>query len=486
MSAPRPATRRQFRAVAVSTSCRLPRAVAAACNQCSARHRDIAEWTHLRADQLIVFVAFAGDQYQIAWLGLADRRRNCSRAIGFYERRCAAAATRGIEAFANGVEDGVGVVGARIVAGEHDAIGALRRNGTHQRAPALFAIAPAAEHPPALPAAMAARGDQRLLPGIGRMCVIDHDVDIGIAVDLLHAADAGPQLRQQRFDLPDVKAHLAEHVDHREQIRQIEIAEQMAAGGDVAPWRSDTGDDAVATVIRAGDDDRSIAAQAVIEYRQASAQFICQRRAESIVAIDDGEFERRHIEQRGLGGTVLLHAAVDIEVIATEIGEDRAANVTAIDTALRQPMRRDFHGAVGHAEIAPLGQLLLQRQRIWRGQPAAADGAVKAVAERTDHAAALASQTQRLRQQLRGAGLAIGAGNTDHTDSAAGVIVETSSDGADLDLQRGDLEYRHGGLVPLDAAFGDHRAGAIGNGLLDKLAAVDGRTRIGEKYVARA
>src|SRR5690606_28642357 len=195
---------------------------------------------------------------------------------------------------------------------------------------------------------------------------------------------------------------------------------------------------------------------------------------------------RRHIEQRGLGGTVLLHAAVEIEVIATEIGEDRAAKLNAIDTALRQPMRRDFHGAVGHAEIAPLGQLLLQRQRIWRGQPAAADGAVKAVAERTDHAAALASQTQRLRQQLRGAGLAIGAGNTDHTDSAAGVIVETSSDGADLDLQRGDLEYRHGGLVSLDAAFGDHRAGAIGNGLLDKLAAVDGRTRIGEKYVARA
>ena len=67
---------------------------------------------------------------------------------------------------------------ARIVAGDVNAIRKRRCNAAHLRALAAIAIAAAPEHDGQLVRRRFAQRDQRVLERIGRMRVVDHDVDI--------------------------------------------------------------------------------------------------------------------------------------------------------------------------------------------------------------------------------------------------------------------------------------------------------------------
>jgi hypothetical protein len=68
-----------------------------------------------------------------------------------------------------------------------------------------------------------------------------------------------------------------------------------------------------------------------------------ERSAERIVVVDDARFECGPREELRLGGAVVGHRDVIVEVIAREIREQRDVELDTVDAALIESVRRDFH-----------------------------------------------------------------------------------------------------------------------------------------------
>ena len=58
-------------------------------------------------------------------------------------------------------------------------------------------------------------------------------------------------------------------------------------------------------------------------------------------------------EKQLLGGEVALHVAMEIQMIARQVGEDRGVEVEAVHAAQRQGVGGDFHGDVRAAGASP-------------------------------------------------------------------------------------------------------------------------------------
>ena len=89
-----------------------------------------------------------------------------------------------------------------------------------------------------------------------------------------------------------------------------------------------------------------------------------------VVDVDDGAVGQVRVEQRGLGGEVALHRAVEVEVVAAEVGEDRHREAGAVDPVHREGVRRDLHRDGPPALVGQLGQAGLQLGGLGRrGEP---------------------------------------------------------------------------------------------------------------------
>ncbi len=132
-------------------------------------------------------------------------------------------------------------------------------------------------------------------------------------------------------------------------------------------------------------------------------------------------------------------------------------------------------------------QQALHRHGVGRGVDRGIERAGKTAAERADHGAAPRRLIERLRQQLRAGGLAVGAGNADHHQPARGRAVKTVRDHADLVAQAGDAERRHRRAAqPITVVgFIDDRAGARGHRVADVIASVRHHARHRQEQIAR-
>ncbi len=74
------------------------------------------------------------------------------------------------------------------------------------------------------------------------------------------------------------------------------------------------------------------------------------------------------LEQPALGVEVILHGAVEIQVVIGEIREHRRIEVDAVHTPLRKPMARYLQGTVFHARRNHVIECALQKQGIGSGQ----------------------------------------------------------------------------------------------------------------------
>jgi hypothetical protein len=80
-----------------------------------------------------------------------------------------------------------------------------------------------------------------------------------------------------------------------------------------------------------------------------------------IVRVDDAAQRMARSEEHCLRLEVLLHRAVVVEVVVTEVGEDRDVEMDALDPCLDQRVARHLHGdrmtmAVGLLAVAHTGQ----------------------------------------------------------------------------------------------------------------------------------
>ena len=134
---------------------------------------------------------------------------------------------------------------------------------------------------------------------------------------------------------------------------------------------------------------------------------------------------RQQLEQPPLGGEVLLHVAVEVEVVARQVGEDAGGEAQVVDAPQRQRVRRHLHHAGAAAVGHHLAQHPLQLGRFRRRPRSRLDLAIAdAVADRADAPAADAGRLEDRRQQVRGRRLAVGAGDADERQLVARMAVE--------------------------------------------------------------
>ena len=75
----------------------------------------------------------------------------------------------------------------------------------------------------------------------------------------------------------------------------------------------------------------------------------------------------RAVEEQALGGEVLLHGLVVVEMVAGEVGEDGDVEVDAGSAALVERVARDFGDQFGGAAADAFGHQLEEIARLGRG-----------------------------------------------------------------------------------------------------------------------
>ena len=217
------------------------------------------------------------------------------------------------------------------------------------------------------------------------------------------------------------------------------------------------------------------------------AQFFGQRGALRVVDVEHRRAQAGPAEQLALGQPVGVHAAVVVQVVAREVGEQRDVDQRRIQPVFVQADGRGFERAGGKTGVGKTAEGGVQRHRVGRGQAGEVHRAGLTNAQRTDHAAAPAQRRQRLRHPPRGGGLAVGAGGGHDVQPRTGLAVEVVRDRAGGGLQarqRGDARvFEAEGLD----ALGFHQAGG-GAGLQRRgheAPAVVGITRPRDEGIAR-
>jgi hypothetical protein len=140
------------------------------------------------AEDLVVLVPLAGDEHHVAGAGETHRHADGRSPVGLDEDLGAGLAHAGDD----GVDDGARLLGARVVRGDHRHVGVAGDDGAHPGPLGRIAIAAAAEDDDE-PARRerAQRGDDPL-QRVGRVGVVDDDVEAAAVGHPLDAAgDAG-------------------------------------------------------------------------------------------------------------------------------------------------------------------------------------------------------------------------------------------------------------------------------------------------------
>ena len=213
-----------------------------------------------------------------------------------------------------------------------------------------------------------------------------------------------------------------------------------------------------------------------------------------IVEIDDGCAQTRPSEEHRLGIGIGLHAAVIVEMVASQVGVDRDRNARAVEPMLMQPDRRRLDGNRLVASLGKARKKRLHSEGIGRGEPGLLERPGASGTQRADDRAGTTQALQALRNPLAATGLAIGAGDRNHIKRSGGMIMIDIGDGSAGALETDDIAPRHR-TATCGRRLGDDRAGATGftdNGAgpsfdcpIDEASTVSLLTGIGEKGITR-
>ena len=321
--------------------------------------------------------------------------------------------------------------------------------------------------------------------GVG---VIDHHQRLRAATQTLHAPGRAFELGQHFENFVEGVIQAKQGADCGQHVAQVETAEQCAAQVMLALRRDQRGAYAVVVELRFAAEQVGTAVEQAVGDQTRLALFRRQLPAEIVVEVDHAAFQVIPGEQPGLGLGIRLHGAVVIQMITGQVGHHRHIERQRGDPALIQTVGRHFHGHGFRAGLFQITQGRLHRNRIRRGVQAAFQRAVETGTQRTDDAAMLAEQIQRLRDQLGHAGLAIGASDADQVQVVTRLTVKTPGNVRQLRRQTLDRNQRHVSDRQHGGAFDfiSHGSRAALQGIGDMRTAIETAAGHGEKQVAGA
>ena len=126
----------------------------------------------------------------------------------------------------DGSDDGVRILTARIVVGEHHRIGQAAGHGAHERALAPIPIPTATEHAHDAPGAVFTTGRQRLRQRIGGMGIVHHCLRARAATQPLHAPRYRPNHGQAPQGLIPRDSAPQQCAQHQQGIGHVESPQQ--------------------------------------------------------------------------------------------------------------------------------------------------------------------------------------------------------------------------------------------------------------------
>ena len=183
---------------------------------------------------------------------------------------------------------------------------------------------------------------------VGLVGVVDDDGEVLAGVDALEPAGHAAALGHRAGDRLEVEPQPGAGRERGQRVGHVEVTGQRAARLD-------------AHAARAGDHERGPARRHLRRPRPASrrrapvAENDCsgtpprceQPPAVLVVGVDQSAAAPLGGEQGGLGLEVVLEVAVEVEVVAAEVGEHGDVEDHAVDAALHQGVAGDLHRAGG-------------------------------------------------------------------------------------------------------------------------------------------
>ena len=172
-----------------------------------------------------------------------------------------------------------------------------------------------------------------------------------------------------------------------------------------------------------------------------------------IVDIDDSRLvfldvvgSGQALEELGLGGDVVFHGLVEIEVVLGQVGKDGRIVFDAGDAVQGQGMAGNFHDDMGHALFLHESQEVLEfddiRRRVVDRQFFIVDEGV----DGADDADMIACSPQDMGDDVSRRRLAVGAGDADHAHLLARIIIKERDH-----VFQGVMDVRY---LDLDGALG--------------------------------
>ena len=133
-----------------------------------------------------------------------------------------------------------------------------------------------------------------------------------------------------------------------------------------------------------------------------------------VIDIENGgarRFGSAALEKNLFGAEIFVHGVVVVEMVAREVGEGGGAEAHAVDALLIERVARDLHAhALGTVRMQ-LRELAVHAHGIGRGVHSGGDLGRYAHSESSDVGGRPPAPLERLREQPRAGGLAVGAGD---------------------------------------------------------------------------
>jgi hypothetical protein len=288
---------------------------------------------------LALLVSLAGDDDDVARLGCLDRVRDC-RAPVLDDLRVAVDARKDL------VDDGAGVLAARVVGRDDWDIGELGGDPAHDRALLAVAVATAAEDADQAARCELARGREHVLERVGRVRVVDEHRERLPLVDGLetsgHAVDRFQPARDRVVIDPEqaTARYRRKRVLHVEAALELEIDSVERFGPNLRLLGEAVGQ-------RVGPLLRELASPRVADV---------DRRGRS--SLD---------EEPALRLEVRLHRPVQVEVVLGQVRERERGEADPVEAPELGAVRRRLHRGAAVARVEHLAERALEVDRLGCG-----------------------------------------------------------------------------------------------------------------------
>ena len=319
-------------------------------------------------------------------------------------------------------DNGQRVLGAGVIGGEHRQVGVFTGGGSHQGALALIPAAAAAEHRNEPSGGQGPGGFQGVFHGVRRVGKVDeHAIAAPRHRYRLHAAGNGGHLSKGTGGVRQGNAGQAGHGQGRQGVVH---GEKSGDGhghgtGDFAlpGGEPDAGGGEVHVLCQ-----QAASMKPVVIYGTGAVPENALR--PGIVAVYRGGAALA--EQGRLGGGVVLHGAVKVQVVPAEIGESGYSIRQAVDPVKCQCVGGDLHHGVGAAGIGHLPQQTLHLPGLRGGAAGGEDRVPDAAAVGAHQAGRDAQGLKQPSRQPGHGGFAVGAGDADQGQLPVRVAEEIS------------------------------------------------------------